>query len=93
MKSLEPHECEYCNGDCYDCKTFELINGNPVRKTRYTKLEDQIQYCTLNDKTMWIPKDGICVRCHDDILKNHSMKKCSTQAITRCSCCNKSYVD
>jgi len=61
--------------------------------TKYTKLETQYHHCIEEDKNMWIPKDGICTNCHEDILKHHSMEKCSTQAITYCSCCNKSYVD
>ncbi len=60
---------------------------------KYTKLELQYQHCILNDKTMWIPKDGRCNNCHEDILEKYSEEKCNTQVITSCSHCRKSYLD
>jgi len=56
----------------------------------YTKLELQRQYVVDKEKPWFMPNDGKCINCHEDIPSQYTEKHCETKLITRCKKCGRS---
>jgi len=56
-------------------------------------LKLQADYCKRTGLPDFAPKNGICYSCHRQIYQYISEKKASTELITGCPICHRSYCD
>lgn len=57
------------------------------------KIEAQKKYCIEKKLPHFAPSDGRCWRCNRQIYERISLKEASTDLITGCPWCNRSYCD
>ena len=57
--------------------------------TREKLIEAQIKYCEEKDYPFFAPKDGYCWHCRENIVTD----KWTTEHITSCPRCSRSYCD
>jgi len=57
------------------------------------KIMMQEEYCNKNHKPIFIPFDGCCFYCLRQIFEHISKEKASSELITACPLCHRSYVE
>lgn len=62
-------------------------------KTNDEKLVAQRHYCKVNELPYFAPDDGICWHCGENIYKYIRFEKASSELITGCPFCMRSYCD
>ena len=64
-----------------------------MKESTKDKIEIQIKYCDMKDLPMFLPSDGRCYWCHEDITEKYTEKRCGETLITRCPHCSRSLND
>ena len=54
------------------------------------KMALQRAYCVDKDEPWFMPWDGRCDNCGNDILEKYSEEECKTTRVRRCRHCNRS---
>lgn len=58
-----------------------------------TKIKAQKKYCEEQKAPMFAPDDGFCFSCHHQIYNSISLERASSELITGCRVCMRSYCD
>jgi hypothetical protein len=57
------------------------------------KIEAQKKCCKDSKYPMFVPHNGICNKCKNQIFERISLEKCQNEVITECPYCEKSYCE
>jgi len=57
------------------------------------KLAAQVEYCRVNKLPLFVPANGICWKCNKQIFDAIGDRRASTELITGCPYCSRSFCD
>ena len=57
------------------------------------KINNQVSFCRLLGRDVFIMLDGYCYKCGKNIFENITEQEAGSKVITHCSHCNASFVE